>query len=283
MTTSPTVSAPIARTADMTAPDRGLPSYTADAAAHEQLARAQAKHTSQWRRARFALTALSVIAMITTSFALRQTRLLAGSNLALAALRFVRDQDLPMATLLALEARQLNQIQGERVLEDEIPFQIPYIQSKSLAGHHASVLSVAWHPDGRQLASASWDNTVIIWDAASNKPVRTLTGHSRVANGVAWRPDGRQLASASGDNTVIIWDAASGKPVRALQGHNDDNKDYFDGVTNVAWHPDGRQLAAASWDNTVIIWDAKSGEARAHSRVTTMVSQVWHGAPMGSS
>ena len=74
------------------------------------------------------------------------------------------------------------------------------------------VLSVAWRPDGRQLASGSSDNTIIVWDAETGEPVRTLTGHSAAVVSVAWRPDGRQLASGSSDNTIIVYPVAYLEP-----------------------------------------------------------------------
>ena len=73
-----------------------------------------------------------------------------------------------------------------------------------LQDHSSYVNSVFWSPDGSQLASASDDNTVRIWDARTGQEVSKLQGHSSYVNSVSWSPDGSQLASASYDVTVLV-------------------------------------------------------------------------------
>ena len=89
---------------------------------------------------------------------------------------------------------------------------------RTLKGHASNVPGVAWSPDGKRLATASWDRTAKVWDAASGQELLTLGGHTGDVNSVAWSPDGKWLATASGDWTAKVWDAASGQEWVTLKG-----------------------------------------------------------------
>ena len=103
----------------------------------------------------------------------------------------------------------------EAVEKQQVKQLPPYSLLMTLDGHNAAVNAIQIHQD--QIASASGDRTVKIWDIHSGKCIQTLQGHTKGIACVQF--DGRRVVSGSSDNTVRIYDQGTGAEVACLQGH----------------------------------------------------------------
>jgi WD40 repeat protein len=125
---------------------------------------------------------------------------------------------------------------------------------RALAGHDASVSSIATVPGGDRLASASEDGTLRLWRQGEEGPLSTLCGSAgSPLRSVALAPDARRALAIADDDTVRLWDLERLEGALRLALHTS----Y---VYDVEFSPDGARFASCSWDGTLRTWDAASGE-----------------------
>ncbi len=165
---------------------------------------------------------------------------------------------------------------------------------QTISDHTSYVRSVCFSPDGKYLASGSWDNKVMIYKLNGNnfKRTQTIEHHTNYVMSVCFSPDGKYLASGSADDKVMIYKLSGNnfKRTQTIEDHTNlvfsvcfspDGKYFASGaykefiiyqlsgnnfektqtisdhtnfVSSVCFSPDGKYLASGSYDKTAIIY-----------------------------
>lgn len=143
---------------------------------------------------------------------------------------------------------------GERLVSGSDDFTLflwkPETDKKPIArmtGHQQLINHVQFSPDGRLIASASFDKSVKIWDGRTGKYLTVLRGHVQAVYMVAWSADSRLLVSGSADSTLKLWNLKDRKLQEDLPGHADQ-------VFAVDWAPDGSRVASGGKDKILRLW-----------------------------
>ena len=125
---------------------------------------------------------------------------------------------------------------------------------RTITGHADCIYAVEFAPDGKSIATASYDKLIKLWDVGSGKEIRTLKDHIDAVYALAFTPDGKRLVSASADRGVKVWDVASGERLYTLS-------EPTDGLNTLAVDPAGKRVAAGGLDRTIRVWSLgeKSG------------------------
>lgn len=121
-------------------------------------------------------------------------------------------------------------------------------ETRLSSAHQDLILDLAFSPDGKILATCSYDTQVKLWDVVNGKLLHTFKDHSDSVYGVAFHPQGKMLATCAADRTVKVWEVATAKLLFTFSESTDWN--YA-----VAWRPNGKHLAAAGVDKSIRVWE----------------------------
>lgn len=160
--------------------------------------------------------------------------------------------------LASADRKDLNHVDNVQVWDSANGQVLKSFQAHTGASNPGPVNGLSWSPDGKHLASASYDYTVRVWDVdTGNLRFFYNDPNGYLMTCVAWSPDGKYLAFGNDDNgthnvMLQVWNVATRNRVAVHRGH-------IAPIQSVAWSPDGVYIASGGNDNTARIWHALTG------------------------
>jgi WD40 repeat protein len=129
----------------------------------------------------------------------------------------------------------------------------------------AAIRGLAYSPDGRWIASASQDKSILLREGGTGRVSRSLEGHAGAVSGVAFSKDGSTLVSASHDSTLKFWPVEKPGDPETLQPKLGE-------IHTLAASSDGRFLAAGGTNELIKLW--KWGEWNTPVVIPTLPGKV---------
>jgi WD40 repeat protein/class 3 adenylate cyclase len=117
-------------------------------------------------------------------------------------------------------------------------------------------VDVVFSHDGIQIAAASREGTIGIFDSSTGKLILEFLASRSVdvyVQRIAFSPDGKHIASANEDG-LYVWDATTGKNLLTFSGHGAGIRS-----SGIAFSPDGKWIASSGNDGTIKVWDSETG------------------------
>lgn len=137
-----------------------------------------------------------------------------------------------------------------------------------LEEHTDEVYCVEFSPDGRYLATAGNDKTLIIHDTSSFRPIQKFTEHPHAIVKIAWSPDSRKVLTAENGPQARVWDVVTGRRLITVE-HNTNRETK---VTAGAWLPNSTSFVTGSHDvdTKMCLWSLTATDPR-------KPAFTWHG------
>ena len=133
-------------------------------------------------------------------------------------------------------------------------------------GHGQSVQAITFGPDGKWIATGSYDGTIKVWDVEEGRELRALIGHTGAVKALTISPDGQTLISSATDKTIRIWTLGLGEEKTKIT-----TSEFADAL---AFSPDGSRLVWGQSDGVIISQDLRSGSEQQYKGLTVGVSAL---------
>jgi tetratricopeptide (TPR) repeat protein len=140
--------------------------------------------------------------------------------------------------------------------------------------HTNYVSAIAFHPDGKLVATGDYSGLVRTWDVSTGREIGRPLDQGEIVLALSFSPDGKMLAvGLASDRThkpgTRLWDATTRQPIGALLP----STDY---VTRIVFRPDGRALLAGTSNRSTRLWDTIGGQALTEPLIDAGVGEFRH-------
>ena len=248
-----------------------------------------ASRASAAKRQRFILGAVSAGLVVTVALAIlawfQRNEAVSQANIAMArqlaaqaeVATIERPALLQRGALLAVESlERYPTLEANQFLRSAVPL-LPRAVGTPMQ-HQEPVQLVTFAPDGKRLATASWDGTVGIWDAVTGRRILSLQPgrvNQRIS-AVAFSPSGALLATAGVEGFAQVWDAANGQRLGSPM-------QFRPAAANgVAFSADGHYVATVS-ESGADVWELNArGEPSRQVFTTTVIDTTFPCKPLSS-
>lgn len=119
--------------------------------------------------------------------------------------------------------------------------------------HNNNIISMAFSPDAKRIASGAWDNLAAIWNVETGAIEHILKGHENTIFSLAFTRDGQRVVTGSYDKTLKLWDVRTGNLIETMRGHTE-------GIGAVAVHPTNGQIYSGDYAGKIRRWDGQTGK-----------------------
>jgi len=118
-----------------------------------------------------------------------------------------------------------------------------FVQNFSGEYHIRQVVAVDFSPDGNNIVTGSWDESVILWDVESGKPRLVLGPLGDKVLRLAFSPKGHQIFVEANNGVAVLWEPQLKQVTMEWQR-----------IVDGAFSPDGNYIILGSSDGTTQIW-----------------------------
>ncbi|CAB4056572.1 WDR61 [Lepeophtheirus salmonis] len=128
------------------------------------------------------------------------------------------------------------------------------------------ILSIAYSPDGKYIASGATDGIINIFSMPTGKQIHALEGHALPIRSLAFSKDSKRLLTGSDDGHMKLYEVSHGSLIGTLSGHTS-------WVLSVQFSPDNEHFVSGSSDRSVKVWESTTKQC-VHT-FTDHSDQVW--------